>query len=68
VNVSLNGRPVELPPDATVADAIASMGRAPEERGTAVALNGEVVARASWPHEPLEDGDRLEILTAVQGG
>lgn len=68
MKVSLNGRPLELPTDATVADAVASIGRPPEARGTAVALNGEVIARASWPHEPLEDGDRLEILTAVQGG
>ena len=68
MNVSLNGRPVELPSDATVADALAAIGRAPEARGTAVALNGEVVARTSWPLEPLEEGDRLEILTAVQGG
>jgi sulfur carrier protein len=68
MNLSLNGRPVELPTGATVADALLSIGRRPEERGTAVALNGEVVARASWPHEPLEEGDRLEVLTAVQGG
>jgi sulfur carrier protein len=68
VNVSLNGRPVELPAGATVADALMSIGRRPEERGTAVALNGEVVARASWSQEPLEEGDRLEFLTAVQGG
>jgi sulfur carrier protein len=68
MNVSLNGRPVQLPTGATVADALLSIGRQPDARGTAVALNGEVVARASWPHEPLEDGDRLEVLTAVQGG
>ena len=68
MNVSLNGRPVELPPEATVADALAATGRAPEGRGTAVALNGEVLARTIWPRAHLEEGDRLEILTAVQGG
>jgi sulfur carrier protein len=51
-----------------VADALAATGRAPEGRGTAVALNGEVLARTIWPRAHLEEGDRLEILTAVQGG
>jgi sulfur carrier protein len=36
--------------------------------GTAVALNGEVLPRAAWSDTTLRDGDRLEVLTAVQGG
>jgi sulfur carrier protein len=37
-------------------------------RGVAVAVNGEVVPRASWPATVLHDGDTVEVLTAVQGG
>ena len=37
-------------------------------RGVAVALNGEVVPRSSWPAARLRDGDRVEVLTAAQGG
>ena len=37
-------------------------------RGVAVAVNGEVVPRSSWPASRLRDGDRVEVLTAVQGG
>jgi sulfur carrier protein len=37
-------------------------------RGVAVALNGEVVARASWHTTTVTTGDRLEVLTATQGG
>jgi len=37
-------------------------------RGVAVALNGEVVPRSSWPVARLRDGDRVEVLTAAQGG
>ena len=36
--------------------------------GIAVALNGEVVPRSSWPAARLRDGDRVEVLTAAQGG
>ena len=37
-------------------------------RGVAVAVNGEVVPRSTWPVAPLRDGDRVEVLTASQGG
>ena len=37
-------------------------------RGVAVAVNGEVVPRSSWPVARLRDGDRVEVLTAAQGG
>jgi sulfur carrier protein len=37
-------------------------------RGVAVAVNGEVVPRSSWPASRLRDGDRVEVLTAAQGG
>jgi sulfur carrier protein len=36
--------------------------------GVAVALNDSVVPRAEWPRTALDDGDRVEVLTAVQGG
>ena len=37
-------------------------------RGVAVAVNGEVVPRSSWPVARLRDGDSVEVLTAAQGG
>jgi thiamine biosynthesis protein ThiS len=36
--------------------------------GIAVAVNGEVVPRSAWAGHALRDGDRVEILTAAQGG
>lgn len=36
--------------------------------GVAAALNETVVPRAQWPSTPLAEGDRVEVLTAVQGG
>jgi sulfur carrier protein len=37
-------------------------------RGVAVAVNGEVVPRSRWAVVALHDGDRVEVLTAAQGG
>jgi len=37
-------------------------------RGVAVAVDGEVVPRGDWPGTALRDGQRVEVLHAVQGG
>ncbi len=62
VRVTVNGNRRELPDGQTVADLV------PPQRGIAVAVNGAVVSRATWPGTPLRDGDRVEVLTAAQGG
>ncbi|MEV5825540.1 sulfur carrier protein ThiS [Spirillospora sp. NPDC052242] len=66
MKVIVNGEPRELPEGTSVAAAVAAVSAAPS--GVAAALNDEVVRRASWEATPLRDGDRLEVLTAVQGG
>jgi sulfur carrier protein len=38
------------------------------ERGVAVAVDGEVVPRGQWTSTELHDGQRVEVLQAVQGG
>lgn len=40
----------------------------PDPRGAAVAVNGAVVRAADWSHTPLRDDDRVEVVTAHQGG
>ena len=37
-------------------------------QGFAMALNGAVVRKAEWGATPLSDGDRVEIIRAMQGG
>lgn len=39
-----------------------------ESRGVAVAIDGEVVRRSEWSHTRIEDGNAIEIVTAVAGG
>lgn len=62
--VLLNGEARELETDVTVADLLAGK----EIRGTAVAVNGAVVPRHRHVEHRLCDGDRVDWVTAVQGG
>jgi sulfur carrier protein len=39
-----------------------------ETRGVAVAIDGDVVRRSEWSTTSIEDGDVVEIVTAVAGG
>ncbi|UWE08906.1 sulfur carrier protein ThiS [Actinacidiphila bryophytorum] len=66
ITVHVNG--VARTVDAPVAlDAlVATLTAAPS--GVAAALNDTVVPRTRWPATALADGDRVEVLTAVQGG
>jgi sulfur carrier protein len=66
MNVSVNGEPRELRTGTTLDDLVASLTRAPS--GVAAALNETVVPRGRWADTALGDGDRVEVLTAVQGG
>jgi len=68
MKVQLNGEPHELDDGATVADVVVLLGRGPEARGVAVAVEAEVVPRTAWGDHELHDGDRIEVLTAIQGG
>jgi len=39
-----------------------------EQRGIAVALDGEIVHRGEWSTTLVRDGARIEIVTAAAGG
>ena len=66
--VRLNGEEVTVALGVTVAEIVGATGVGPESRGVAVALDGEVVRRADWATTVVRDGQRIEVLTAVQGG
>ena len=68
MNVTLNGEAAALPAGATVSDAVTAAGVEPKARGIAVAIEGEVVPRAEWNRRELLDGERVEVVHAVQGG
>jgi sulfur carrier protein len=68
VNVTLNGEPRSLRESASLSDVVAASGAEPGGRGVAVAVDGEVVPRGGWDGFELRDGQRIEVLKAVQGG
>ncbi|CAL9417073.1 Sulfur carrier protein ThiS [Streptomyces sp. enrichment culture] len=66
MTISVNGEPREVAAGTTLDAVVATLTTAPS--GVAAALNEAVVPRGQWPRTPVGDGDRIEILTAVQGG
>ncbi|HEX8386579.1 MAG TPA: sulfur carrier protein ThiS [Rubricoccaceae bacterium] len=66
--VTLNGEPRPVPDGLTVEALLRHVGRDPAVPGVAVALGDRVVRRADWPTTPVSDGDRVEVITAAQGG
>jgi sulfur carrier protein len=68
MNVTVNGQPRELPAGATVANVVDLLDVAPEARGVAVALDGEVVTRSRWSATELREGALVEVVAAIGGG
>jgi sulfur carrier protein len=66
--VAVNGRATEISDDATIAGVLAQLNVPGGGRGVAVAVRGEVVPRAEWVRMTLRDGDRIEVVAAIQGG
>ncbi|MFE9168395.1 sulfur carrier protein ThiS [Streptomyces kebangsaanensis] len=66
MNISLNGEPRRVAPGTALDTVVQTL--TPARTGVAAALNETVVPRAQWPSTALAEGDRVEVLTAVQGG
>lgn len=66
--ITVNGQPRAVPDGTPVAALVAELVGPGPGRGLAVAVNGEVVPRAGWDTTTVSAGDRVEVLTATQGG
>jgi sulfur carrier protein len=66
--VVVNGERRELPAGTTVATVVELLSSAPDGRGIAVAVAGEVVPRGDWDATELAEGAQVEVVAAVQGG
>jgi sulfur carrier protein len=68
MRIIINGEVQELSAGATVEQAIEAIGAPSPGSGLAVAVDGEVIPRGEWPETALAEGQRVEVLHAVQGG
>jgi len=62
----VNGEPRDFFDGATLSAVVAELTQA--RQGIAVAVNADVIPRGAWQSTALRTGDRIEVLTAVQGG
>ncbi|WP_407520545.1 sulfur carrier protein ThiS [Methylobacterium oryzisoli] len=70
MRLTVNGEPRDC--EAETLDALWRQETAdldlPGPQGFAIALNGAVVRRGDWAQTRLAEGDRVEIVRAMQGG
>lgn len=68
MRIHVNGTAHDVGDATTVEDVVDRVLTTDDRRGTAVAVDGEVVPRAAWTDTRLADGATVEVLRAVQGG
>lgn len=66
MQIHVNGKTIDASDAVDVATLVASLGY--PDRGVAVALEDAVIPRGAWPTTTVTPNQRVEILTAVQGG
>lgn len=68
MQVLLNGKNIELDGPLSLIDLLNQYAIEKETPGIAVAVNSCLKVRSTWGHSLIADGDRVEIVHAVQGG
>lgn len=68
MELKINGERFEATTAKTLAAVLADKGYAVDRTGIAVAVNDAVVPRQEWTAYPLDEGDRIEVIQATQGG
>jgi sulfur carrier protein len=66
MNLTINGDIQTVAEELTLAALLQELTGT--NRGSAAAVDGEVIPRSEWSTYRLQDGQVVEVLTAVQGG
>lgn len=66
MNVTVNGKPMDLPDGLTIEDLLVRL--AVPRQFTAVALNREITPKATYAAAVLREGDKVEIVRPMGGG
>lgn len=67
MKANINSKEYELPDNSTIAQVLESIDFF-DVKGTAVALNSEVVPKDQWQLKTIENNDRILVIRATQGG
>lgn len=69
ITLTVNGEPRDLSKGTALPNLLRQMDIDPDAAtGIAVAVNDGVIPRGEWAETTLEEGDRVEVITAQQGG
>jgi len=68
MKITLNGEERTVEDGLTVRDLLAEVHLESVQKGIAVAVNAEIVPRGAWASARLQEGDRIDVIRAVQGG
>ena len=68
MNLVINGEQREVPPLATLGELLLHLGQTTDKQPMAVAVNLDVVPADDQAEHPLQNGDRVDLVTAVGGG
>ena len=66
MKILLNGSETEVPPGTTLAALLTERGFTGEK--IAAAIGTRVIPRADWPATPLQENDKVTLISAVRGG
>ncbi|MBB5217549.1 sulfur carrier protein ThiS [Parapusillimonas granuli] len=66
MNVTLNGKPLQLDQIDTIAGLVRHLGY--QDKRIAVERNGDIVPKSQHASTPIADNDEIEIVVAVGGG
>lgn len=67
MNITINSQPTVVPDDGFTVASLLKLKKIPE-RGTAVALNDNIVCHDCWQTTNLAEGDRVVIISGAFGG
>ncbi len=68
MKITVNGTQQSISEALTLRDVIRRTEGVEDRDGIAVAVNDDVISRSEWDNYKVSDGDRIEIIQAVQGG
>jgi sulfur carrier protein len=66
MSIRVNGEPYDLDTPTTVEALLHALEQPRDD--IAIAVDGAVVPRSTWPNAQVSDGAEIEIVTARQGG